>query len=475
MTVRGERSRFFGPDATYVAARQRRRVERNLESDFFYKRIIDTQVDREADGAGAAERAAARGQRGGARLRRGLQPLPARDRRRRTCPTRRAAARSGCGRSRRSTSTGASTSSRCSPRAASRSTASAARSRRAPGGAGARRRCRRGRADRALGDAAPARRHRLERLRHRPRPDRQRQGHAARQPALPVGRLRALLPGAPHDPRQARRAAAASLFGVPVVLIGHTRGLAWSHTVSTAFRFTPFELTLVPGSPTTYLVDGQPKQMERDEVTVQVTPAPTARSSRGRGRSTRPQYGPIFTSLLGCRCSRGRRARRSRWATPTRRTSATSTTSSRRTSPRRVREYDQVLRRNQGIPWVNSIAADSHGRGVLRRHLGRPARDRRAGAARATPRSAPRRSRRCGCRCSTARARPATGARDPSAVAARDLGPAEHLPSMFRTDYIMNANDSYWLSQPRSSRSRASRGSSATSTRRARCARGSGC
>ena len=47
----------------------------------------------------------------------------------------------------------------------------------------------------------------------------------------------------------------------PVVLIGHTRGLAWSHTVSTAFRFTPFELKLVPGSPTTYLVDGQPKEM----------------------------------------------------------------------------------------------------------------------------------------------------------------------------------------------------------------------
>ena len=41
----------------------------------------------------------------------------------------------------------------------------------------------------------------------------------------------------------------ASLFGVPAVLIGHTEKLAWSHTVSTAFRFTPFELRLVPGSP----------------------------------------------------------------------------------------------------------------------------------------------------------------------------------------------------------------------------------
>ena len=62
----------------------------------------------------------------------------------------------------------------------------------------------------------------------------------------------------------------ASLFGVPIVLIGHTDHLAWSHTVSTAYRFTPFELKLVPGSPTTYLYDGQPRQMRADPVTVTV-------------------------------------------------------------------------------------------------------------------------------------------------------------------------------------------------------------
>ena len=49
---------------------------------------------------------------------------------------------------------------------------------------------------------------------------------------------------------------------MPLVLIGHTDNLAWSHTVSTGYRFTPFEETLVPGSPTTYLYDGQPRQMK---------------------------------------------------------------------------------------------------------------------------------------------------------------------------------------------------------------------
>src|SRR6266704_7047461 len=45
----------------------------------------------------------------------------------------------------------------------------------------------------------------------------------------------------------------ASLYGVPLILIGHNASVAWSHTVSTAFRFTPFQLTLVPGHPTEYL------------------------------------------------------------------------------------------------------------------------------------------------------------------------------------------------------------------------------
>src|SRR5207244_11254176 len=61
-----------------------------------------------------------------------------------------------------------------------------------------------------------------------------------------------------------------SLFGVPAVLIGHTDGLAWSHTVSTAFRFTPYELKLVPGSPTSYFYDGAIHTMHADKVTIQV-------------------------------------------------------------------------------------------------------------------------------------------------------------------------------------------------------------
>ena len=63
----------------------------------------------------------------------------------------------------------------------------------------------------------------------------------------------------------------ASLYGTPVVEIGHTTGLAWTHTVSTAQRATIYQLKLVPGTPTSYLVDGKPEQMTTRTVTVTQT------------------------------------------------------------------------------------------------------------------------------------------------------------------------------------------------------------
>ena len=62
----------------------------------------------------------------------------------------------------------------------------------------------------------------------------------------------------------------ASLYGTPMVEIGHTRSLAWTHTVSTAQRFTLYQLALVPGNPTSYLVDGRPEAMTMRTVTVAV-------------------------------------------------------------------------------------------------------------------------------------------------------------------------------------------------------------
>ena len=99
------------------------------------------------------------------------------------------------------------------------------------------------------------------------------------------------------------------------------------------------------------------------------------------------------------------------------------------------------------MPWVNTIAADSNGNALLRRHLGRPERDQREGGRLQHGARARRPSRRSACRCSTARARRASGAPTPTRSS-----PASSVPATCRscsaTTTSTNSNDSYWLSNP---------------------------
>jgi acyl-homoserine-lactone acylase len=238
----------------------------------------------------------------------------------------------------------------------------------------------------------------------------------------------------------------ASLFGVPIVLIGRTRNLAWSHTVSTAFRFTPFELKLVPGSPTTYLVDGQPRQMRAQTVTVQARRADGSLEPRSRTLYT-SDFGPIFTSLLGQPLFP--------WTPATAYAMGDANAQNFRLLNHflevdRVQstvELDAIERRYEGIPWVNTIAADSTGSAYY-----------------ADIGSIPHVTDEDVQRCNTTALGQATfaalglpvldGSRascawgsDPDAAAAGILGPAR-LPSLFRDDYVTNSNDSYWLSNP---------------------------
>ena len=60
----------------------------------------------------------------------------------------------------------------------------------------------------------------------------------------------------------------ASLGWSSVVQIGFNKDIAWSHTVSTGKRFTLHELTLVPGKPTIYLIDGKEEPMQARKVQI---------------------------------------------------------------------------------------------------------------------------------------------------------------------------------------------------------------
>ena len=71
--------------------------------------------------------------------------------------------------------------------------------------------------------------------------------------------------------------------------IGWNEGVAWTHTVSTAYRFTPYEYQLVPGAPTTYLTPEGPKALEL--------------MSRSSGR--RPVCQPVPTRLCTLKVANG--------------------------------------------------------------------------------------------------------------------------------------------------------------------------
>jgi acyl-homoserine-lactone acylase len=235
--------------------------------------------------------------------------------------------------------------------------------------------------------------------------------------------------------------AGGSLLGVPIILIGHTAHQAWSHTVSTSYRFTPFQETLVPGSPTTYLYDGVPTAMTHRTVTVAL---PGGKKASRTLYATR--HGSVFTSLLGIPLP---------W-TPV---SAFAMGDANAPNFRYLNHFFDVnhaqstadvlsaLKRNQGIPWVNTIASDDRGDALY-------------ADISVTPHVTNEQAQVCdtvvGAATFAALRLPVLdGSRsscewgsDPDAVQKGIFGPS-HMPYLVRHDYVTNSNDSYWLANPK--------------------------
>ncbi|HWC36392.1 MAG TPA: penicillin acylase family protein [Mycobacteriales bacterium] len=236
----------------------------------------------------------------------------------------------------------------------------------------------------------------------------------------------------------------ASLFGVPLVLIGHNSWIAWSHTVSTAFRFTPYELTIVPGSPTEYLYNGQPTKMQPRSVSVVV------RGSDGKLTTVHhtlwwTRYGPMINSIEGIPLP---------WTAATGFTFRDANIDNFRIfnhflktdEAHSAHQVLHILEKYEGIPWVNTIVADKTGH-ALYADIG----------------TIPNVSNAKASSCNTALgdatykllglpvldgSRPACNwGTDKDAAIPGIFGP-KHLPHLWRSDYVTNSNDSYWLSNP---------------------------
>ena len=235
-----------------------------------------------------------------------------------------------------------------------------------------------------------------------------------------------------------------SLLGVPLVLIGHTAHQAWSHTVSTAFRFTPFQLTLVPGNPTSYLYDGVPRAMTSRTLTVSALVDGVQQPQTRTLWST--HYGPVLTSLLGLPIFP--------W------TAGTAFAMGDANAPnfRYLNGFFDVdhaqssrgvlaaLQKNQGTPWVNTLAADDKGDALY-------------ADISVTPNVTDAQAQRCNSPLGAAtfaalRLPVLDGSRstcewgtDADAAQKGIFGPS-HMPWLIRRDYVTNSNDSYWLANP---------------------------
>jgi acyl-homoserine-lactone acylase len=263
---------------------------------------------------------------------------------------------------------------------------------------------------------------------------------------------RGLLLGNPHYPWQGGRRfwqsqqtipgelniAGGSLLGSATISIGHNAQVAWSHTVATGVTLNLHQLTLDPADPTTYLVDGRPERMTERRVTVAV---------QGGEPVTRTQwwtrYGPVVTSLGASLPLPWTTTTAYALNDPNATNLRASDTALGFSKARGTSDVLGALQRTQGLPWVNTIAADSRGHTLFTQSQ-----------------VLPRITDELAQRCSTPLGRvtyPASGVAvlngsrgdcalgsDPDAVQPGIFGPAK-MPVLKDAPYAENSNDSAWL------------------------------
>ncbi|MDC6169764.1 penicillin acylase family protein [Paucibacter sp. XJ19-41] len=238
-----------------------------------------------------------------------------------------------------------------------------------------------------------------------------------------------------------------SFLGIPVVMIGFNRDVAWSHTVSAARRFGLFELALTPVQHTSYRYDGADHAMQTLSVSVEVRDA-TGTRHVNRTLYRTPQ-GPLI-DLGGQHPAFGWAAQS---AIAIRDVNETNwrifSTYFKWSTARSLDEFVTIQRRELSMPWVNTVAI---GRGdnrvwygdvgaipnvpdELRTTCTTPLAQAFAGLDPFTPFLDGSRSM---CEWRTDASTPQPG-----------ILPAEKLPGLFRTDYVANMNDSYWLANVR--------------------------
>lgn len=266
---------------------------------------------------------------------------------------------------------------------------------------------------------------------------------------------RGMLLGNPHFPWRGRYrfsqqhltipgkydVAGASLIGSPVVNIGFNKDVAWSHTVSTAYRFTPYEYRLAsPATPTTYLTDGGRAELKRRTVEV------TVKTKNGLEQVTEDLYRTGEGYVLDAPAVLMPWSVGSVWAIRDANAEHLRTIDTFLDMGRARNVHDLIRRQDRqgGMPWVNTTAADRSGDVVYADHSVVPNVPNDLAEECLTPSGrvlfelaglpgldGTRAGSSCEWRTDDDSVRPGV------------FGP-KNLPVTFRRDWVGNANDSYW-------------------------------
>ena len=231
-----------------------------------------------------------------------------------------------------------------------------------------------------------------------------------------------------------------TLEGFPLIGIGFNQHLAWTHTVSTSFRFTFYQLKLVPGNPTSYYVDGQPQKM--GQVTVKV--------KTGNGTTSHTFYTTRWGALVDVPKAGYH------WTTSTAYAMDDSTVND------SFRAADQYLRMGQSasvqdllsvesqflaIPTFNTVASDDTGHAYYG-DVGNTPNVPQSLIDTCMPAGAAQLVFKVGGVVTLDGSRSSCAWGNDPGTPVPGIFSAANLPHTIRTDYVENSNDSYWLANP---------------------------
>ncbi|MCY1045706.1 acylase [Corallococcus sp. bb12-1] len=249
------------------------------------------------------------------------------------------------------------------------------------------------------------------------------------------------------------------LMGVPAVLIGFNENVAWTHTFSSGQRMTVYQLSLVPGKPTTYKYGTEERAMTSKTFRILVK-LPEGSLTNYEQTMYFSHYGPIIA--VPDSAAPGLPKGTLGWNTQTALTIRDANIENTQfldqfhgmNKAKNLAEFKDVYTTRQGLPWVNTMYADKEGNAWYTDATPTPNLSQDAYTKWFTEARTPSATSLIYGIYSTMGlvllngSDPANewqvepGSRSPGLV------PFAKVPKLDRRDFVFNANDSFWLSNP---------------------------